>query len=263
MWDQDLNLKNELVAGESWLYAIGVADNGKVFVGSNDGTLRVVANPLTDKESKKVLECREEIYSVYCDGNRTYCGDDKGVVSFFDDEKYQSRIETSETCMGLRVEDTLIYTIRDKDLAIHSLNTKKLLATTTNRAVIPGRVPIDLFGPLVNGHRSYIALPFRPGRGFAVHFNSIEKKFDVVAKTADEVHDMMIYGIAGVDNFVFTGDYAGIVKRWELNEAAKTLNQTDVIDVCPGVCVSGLVATDSKTLFVAGSDGMLRKVVFD
>lgn len=262
MWDFDLNLKNELVAGDSWLYAIGVTESGKVFVGSNDGTLRVVTNPLTDKESKKVLECKEEILTVYCDKEKTYCGDDKGVVSFFEDEKYSSRIETSETCLGLRVEDNFIYSIRDKDLAINTLNTSKMLATITNRAVIPGRVPIDLFGPIENGHRSYIALPFRSGKGFAVHFNSVEKKFGVAAQTADDASEMIIFAVAGIDNVIYTGCYHGKLKRWELDVAAKKLNLTDDYEACPGICINGLLALDVKSVYVAGSDGILRKISF-
>lgn len=262
VWDKDLNLMSELVAGESWLYAIAVSDTGKVYVGSNDGSLRIVADPLKDKESKKVLECREEILSVCCDKNKVYCGDDKGVVSAFEDDKFISRIETSESCNGLKVEDNFIFTIRDKDLSVNTMTTTKLLASLTNRTVIPGRAPIDLFGPVVNGHHSYIVLPYRGGKGFVVLYNSIEKKFGNCAETGEDAHEMLINAIAGIDDVVFSADYQGKVKRWVLHAEAKKLTLSSELDVCPGVCINAIVATDTKTVYVGASDGLLRKVEY-
>lgn len=260
VWDKDLNLKNEVLAGESWLYAIAVTESGKVYVGSNDGTLRVVADPLNDKGSTKVLECKEEIFSVYCDKEKAYCGDDKGVVSVFEDGKFISRVETSESCMGLKVEDNFIYTIRDRDLSINNLNTTKMLATLTSRAVIPGRIPIDLFGPVVNGHRALIILPFRSGKGFAIIYNDPAKKFGVCAQTEEDAHEMIIYGVAGLDNIIYSGDFSGKLKKWILDVEGKKLTLDMEFDVCPGACINGLAAIEKDIVYVASSDGILRKV---
>lgn len=114
MWNTDLNLLNEVFAHEGWIYCIAVNPHGKVYSGGIDGTVRLLEQPLTDKETKKVVESREEITSITCDSTRTYSGDDKGVVVCLEDDKFMCRIETSEPCNGILAKDDLIYTIRDR-----------------------------------------------------------------------------------------------------------------------------------------------------
>uniref|UniRef100_A0A336MH40 CSON014705 protein n=1 Tax=Culicoides sonorensis TaxID=179676 RepID=A0A336MH40_CULSO len=259
VWDKDLNLKNELIAHESWIYCIAVSPEGKVYTGSNDGTIRVLEKPLEQCESKQICKTLDEIESLYIQGDTVYSGDDKGVVAFFEDDKFKSRIETSEEVKNLIVENGFIYTIRDRDLSIFAADTSKTVAGLQHRAAIPGCAPICLFGDIVNGKRAYLGMLTRGAKGLKVIKNHPDERFAVLCEK-DDLHELIINALTGIDNFLFTGDYVGKVKKWSVDGGK--LNLVGEIEACPGVCINCLKATDSKTVYCGSSDGILRKLDF-
>lgn len=259
MWDKECNLKNELVAHEAWIYCIAVSPEGKVYTGSNDGTIRMIEKPLEKCEVKQICKTMDEIESLYIQGDTLYSGDDKGVVAFFENDKFKSRIETSEEVKGLLIENEFIYTIRDRDLSIFSADTSKTVAGLQHRAAIPGSFPICIFGPKNKGKHSYIGMAMRMAKGLKVIKNHPDDKFAVHCEK-DDLHEMIINALAGIDNFLFSGDYSGKVKKWSVEGGKLTL--VGEVDACPGVCINCLKAVDANTLYVGASDGILRKLSF-
>lgn len=204
-----------MLVHDGWIYAIVVTDEGKVYTGGNDGSVRFLPNPLRDTKPQVLNETKGEILSLCCDENRLYTGDDKGVVVCFENDNFQCRIETSESCCGLVVEGDLIYTIRDRDCSVNWITSRKLVANIVSQANIPGRNPLAVFGPLQGGHRQFIAIVDRSGKGFSVHQNRQGKQFALVADAADS-HEMIINAICGLKTTIFTGDYAGrLLLKWK------------------------------------------------
>lgn len=260
MWDKDCNLKNELIAHESWIYCIATSPEGKVYTGSNDGTIRLLENPLEKCEPKQICKTMDEIESLYFQGDTLYSGDDKGVVAFFENDKFKSRIETSEEVKGLIVEKEFLYTIRDRDLSIFSADVSKTVAGLQHRAAIPGSAPICIFGPVNKEKQAYIGMLMRQAKGLKVIKNHPDEKFAVICEK-DDLHEMIINALTGIDSFLFSGDYAGKVKKWNIEGGKLTL--VGEVDACPGVCINCLKAVDSKTVYCGSSDGLLRKLVFE
>ncbi|XP_063705886.1 uncharacterized protein LOC134834979 [Culicoides brevitarsis] len=260
VWDKECNLKKEIVAHEGWIYCIAVSNNGKVYTGSNDGTIKMIENALGDKcEAVQICKTMDEIESLYVHGDTLYSGDDKGVVAFFENDKFMSRIETSEEVKGLIAEKGFIYTIRDRDLSIFAADTSKKVAGLQHRAAIPGSAPICIFGPVEKEKQKYIGMLMRQAKGLQVIKNHPDEKFAVLCEK-DNVHEMLINALTGIDHFMFSADYVGKVKKWSV-ESGK-LELIAELDACPGVCINAIKAIDANTVYIGSSDGLLRKLTF-
>lgn len=255
-----MNLKNEILAHEAWIYCIAVNHDGKIYTGSCDGSLRSIENPLLENcESKIIYKTMDDIESVFVVGtNDVYSGNDKGIVSYFENDKFISRIELSEEVKGLIVEDNSIYTIRDRGMSINTMNTSKGLARVVYSGFIEGHTPISLLGDVQNGKKTFIALATSSGMGIKIAKN--QPQFDTLCEQ-DNCHTMIINAMCGIGNTFYTGDYCGKVKKWSLDSTGK-FSLTAELDVCSGICLNCLVAIDEKTVYSGGSDGILRRLNF-
>jgi len=263
VWDKDLNVKNEVQIVEEgiWIYCIAVDLQGRVYAGSNDGSIRLLTDPLLGTETKKILENSEEILSMSCDGNRVYAGDDKGAIVCLVNENFICRIETSESVNCVFAEGDLLYSIRDRDLSINWIVSRKhkVVHNIASRAVIPGRSPITLFGKLIDGHRQLIGLVERDGKNFSVYENKECKSFIKYAQAPFDAHELIINAICGTeDNVIFTADYGGKIKKWTVSN--ENISLVDEIDASPGSCINAIVALDAHTMYCGSSDGVLRKI---
>lgn len=124
---------------------------------------------------------------------------------------------------------------------------------------IPGKFPVTLFGEKIDGRSQYIAILTRDGKGVKIVKNALKEKFQVLT-TKENLHQMIATAMKGIDDFLFACDYSGdIVKTQVVENELKEVGRIN-IDSMVGNCLAVL---DDKTVYVGGSDGTVRKIIFD
>lgn len=96
------------------------------------------------------------------------------------DNKIKMKYNLVEEVRSLAIQKELLYTVCDKDVAITALMDSLAEDSTgkyTNRAIIPGRAPLYLFGPQENGVSRYLLFVTRDGKGLNLINNCINPKF--------------------------------------------------------------------------------------
>ncbi|XP_055384495.1 uncharacterized protein LOC129614120 [Condylostylus longicornis] len=260
VWDDNLNLKRNinLFDADKYVFSLCVDVNGRLYAAGSNGIVKVVPSPLSSDESKDIYKCAENpVQILFCHGESVWAGDGLGILLHFENYKKIQQYEMVEEIKSLAVEGKLIYTIRDNDLCISEIHPEKGLYLV--KAVIPGKSPMKLIGPYVNGQRSLIVTVTRDGRGLSILNNCPHRDF-VKVWLKDNVHDMIINAISGNEKTLFSGGFDGIVKMWsDISDIGKLSGELNV-----GSCINSLChGPNEQTVFVGTSDGYIRKVEFE
>lgn len=72
------------------------------------------------------------------------------------------------------------------------------------------------------------------------------------------VHEMIVNSLAGTEEGFYSCDYKGFVKKLILKEDVLEVEADENI----GCCANVLTSDGSKIVFVGGTDGLIRKIVF-
>ncbi|XP_014091625.1 uncharacterized protein [Bactrocera oleae] len=256
IWDNDLNLIKSVDAHDSYIYAMTVnSNNGKVYTSSCDGCVKFIAPPYD--QTAQLFCCEDAIQAMYCDGDILYTGDEKGVVTNWIDDKIKFKYNLVEEVKSLGAEKSLIYTVRDLDVVVSDMIAGKS-GKYSNKAVLPGKSPLALVGPVINDKRSFLVFADRSGKGLSLVKNLPQQKFESVWNLPN-CHELIIQAICGDENTVFSGGYDNKVKGWtNLEQAIPTpLGEVEV-----GSCVNALVCSTLKRVYIATADGFVRKAKF-
>jgi len=143
---------------------MAINQHGKVYSSSCDGQVHFMLPPYGDESVQELFRCDDAIQAMYCDGSVLYTGDDKGVVTTWTNDRMLFKYSLVEEVKSLAGEQNLIYTVRDLDVVVSQVAEGKS-GKYSNKAVIPGKSPLHLLGPMVDGKRSYLAFPDRSGMG--------------------------------------------------------------------------------------------------
>lgn len=125
-------------------------------------------------------------------------------------------------------------------------------------ASIPGKFPVFLFGEKTNGRSKYIALLTRDGKGISIIKNGVDEKFQTLT-VKENLHELIVNAIQGIDNFLFTCDYSGQVIKTLVED--RELQQVASINTGSG-CANCIAVADSKSVFIGSSDGSIKKISF-
>ncbi|XP_055523637.1 uncharacterized protein LOC129717628 [Wyeomyia smithii] len=260
MWTKDLSLKKEVAVHEAWIYAMVVDSLGRIYTSSCDGTICCLPDPLQSDDIKELLKCSDEIESLFVDSkDNLWSGDDKGIVTMWVDHKIKFKFNLVEQVRSLAIQNNWIYSIRDNDLTI----TEVLEGSTTGRyitkASIPGKSPVALCGSSCNGVFNNVSIITRDGLGITFIKNNSKENFSVLW-TKEKAHDMIINCILGADELLYTAGYDGVVKQWTgLEKDPKLAAEVNIGSGCLNALSLG---SDRTTVYVGGSDGLLRVVSF-
>uniref|UniRef100_A0A1Q3F980 Putative wd40 domain protein n=1 Tax=Culex tarsalis TaxID=7177 RepID=A0A1Q3F980_CULTA len=261
VWTKDLSLKKEVSVHEAWIYAMAVDSTGRIYSSSADGTIRSLADPLQSDKIEELLKCSDDIESLFVDSkDNFYSGDDKGIITMWVDRKIKFKFNLVEQMRSIAVQNNFIYSIRDNDLTI----TEVLEGSSTGRYItkssIPGKSPVALCGSYANTINSHVAIVTRDGLGVVCIKNSNKEHFPVVW-TKEKAHDMIINSILGAgEDLLYTAGYDGIVKQWNgLEKDPKLVSEVNIGAGCLNALCLG---ADQSTVYVGGSDGLLRAVQF-
>lgn len=261
VWTKDLTLKKEVSVHEAWIYAMAVDSTGRLYSSSADGTIRSLADPLQSDKVEELLKCSDDIESLFVDSkDNFYSGDDKGIITMWVDRKIKFKFNLVEQMRSIAVQNNFIYSIRDNDLTITEVMEGSSTGRYITKASIPGKSPVALCGSYANTINSHVAIVTRDGLGVVCIKNSNKEHFPAVW-TKEKAHDMIINCILGAgEDLLYTTGYDGIVKQWNgLEKDPKLVSEMNI-----GVgCLNALcLGADRSTVYVGGSDGLLRVVQF-
>jgi len=168
-------------AHDAYIYCMAVNEHGKLYTSSCDGQVKYMLPPYEDASVQELFRCDDAIQAMYCDGAVLYTGDDKGVVTTWTNDRMLFKYNLVEEVKSLAGEEKLIYTVRDLDVVV-SVIVEGKSGRYSNKAVLPGKSPLTLLGPIVSGKRSFLAFPDRTGMGLQLVHNLPEHKFSHIWK---------------------------------------------------------------------------------
>lgn len=131
------------------------------------------------EKTEELLRCEDAIQSMYCEGDVLYAGDDKGVVSNWENDKMLFKFNLVEEVKSLAAEQGWIYTVRDLDMVISEV-VKGKSGKYVTRAVVEGKSPLCLVAPTTDQRHKYVAFADRTGKGLCMIKNSPEEKFKLM-----------------------------------------------------------------------------------
>ncbi|XP_020817646.1 uncharacterized protein LOC110191220 [Drosophila serrata] len=257
IWSPELQLLATVNAHEAYIYCMAINQHGKVYSSSCDGQVRFMLPPYRDAGVQELFRCDDAIQAMYCDGSVLYTGDDKGVVTTWSNDRMLFKYNLVEEVKSLAGEQKLIYTVRDLDVVVSSVSIGKS-GKYTNKAVIPGKSPLLLLGPLVDGYRSFLAFPDRSGMGLQLVNNLPQKQYAHIWEMKD-CHEWIVTSICGNEAFLYSGGYDKKVKGWtDLGSTKpKSLGEVNVDSIVNGICCG-----DNNMVYIATSDGLIRAAKF-
>lgn len=261
VWTKDLSLTKEVAVHEAWIYAMAVDSLGRIYSSSADGTIRYLADPIQSNKVEELLKCSDDIESLFVDSkDNLYSGDDKGIITMWVDHKMKFKFNLVEQMRSIAVQNNYLYSIRDNDLTITEVLEGSATGRYITKASIPGKSPVTLCGKFANTTYSHLAIVTREGLGFVYIRNSNKEHFPVLW-TKEKAHDMIINCILGAgEDLLYTAGYDGFVKQWtSLEKDPKVASEMNA----GAGCVNALcLGADRSTVYVGGSDGLLRVLQF-
>ncbi|KAM8707159.1 hypothetical protein ACLKA7_011282 [Drosophila subpalustris] len=257
IWSDTLQLLSTVNAHDAYIYCMAVNEHGKLYSSSCDGHVKYMLPPYEDASVQELFRCDDAIQAMYCNGTVLYTGDDKGVVTTWSNDRMLFKYNLVEEVKSLAGEEKLIYTVRDLDVVISVLAEGKS-GRYTNKAVLPGKSPLKLLGPMVNGKRSYLAFLDRTGMGLQLVNNLPEHKFSHIWQLP-QCHDWIVNSICGDEQHLYSGGYDNKVKGWTDLSASqpRALGEVEV-----GSCVNGICCGANNAVYIASSDGFIRCAKF-
>lgn len=175
-----MNLKREFQAHEAYIYAMAINENsGKLYTSSCDGTIKYYLDPLGNDMGTVLVRVEDEIESLYCVGDLLYSGDDKGVAVAWENDKIKFKYNLIEEVRSLAIEGKNIYSAKGLDTIISQVIDGPS-GKYSNAAVIPGKSPLALIGPLIDGKRKYLVFATRDGKGIILVRNHVKEQFIVL-----------------------------------------------------------------------------------
>lgn len=260
VWSKDLTLTKEIAVHEGWIYAMAVDSRGRIYTSSSDGTIRYLPNPLQSDEVKELLKCGDDIESLFVDSkDNLYSGDDKGIVTMWVDHRMKFKFNLVEEVRSLVIQNNIIYSIRENDLTVTEVLEGSANGRYMTKASIPGRCPVTLCGSCTNGVSNNVAIVTRDGLGIVFIRNSAKEQFRVLC-TKEKAHDMIINCLLGTDEYLYSAGYDGFVKKWSSSDKDPQLLAE--VNLAAG-CLNALqIGADNNSVYVGGSDGILKLVKF-
>lgn len=160
-----------------------------------------------------------------------------------------------EAVKSLYVEKDLLYTLLNLDLSIHEIREG---GKYSMKMSIPGKFPVTLFGEKTDQRSKYIAILTRDGKGIRIVHNAIDEKFKTLT-TKENLHEMIVNALIGIDDYLFSCDYAGKVIKCRVT--GNELQEVGSINTGSG-CGNCLAVLNEDTIFVGSTDGSIKKIVF-
>ncbi|XP_017846881.1 uncharacterized protein LOC108602997 [Drosophila busckii] len=257
IWSDSLQLLSTVNAHEAYIYCMAINEHGKLYSSSCYGQVKYMLPPYDDAAVQELFRCDDAIQAMYCDGAVLFTGDDKGVVTTWSNDRMLFKYNLVEEVKSLAGEEKLIYTVRDLDVVISVIVEGKTGRYST-KAVMPGKSPLTLLGPKVEGKHSYLAFPDRTGMGLQLVNNLPQLKFSQIWQMP-QCHELIVNGICGDEAYLYSGGYDNKVKAWtDLGKSQPlALGEVDV-----GSCVNQICCGANNTVYIASCDGYIRCAKF-
>ena len=146
LWTKDLKLEKTVQAHTAEIYAMAMNPKGHLYSSSYDGYLKIFKSPLVDFNDFEVMmkTDSDEVCNLYC-------ADDSVFYTGADEEVHHKPHGTDRV-----------------DFVYNVLMSGKYMT----RAVVPGKGPIALIGPIESGRRKYLAVTTKDGQSISLLRNT-------------------------------------------------------------------------------------------
>ncbi|KAH9630721.1 hypothetical protein HF086_004012 [Spodoptera exigua] len=209
----------------------------KLFVGSEDGSIKTFEANLTPKESWTAHAVQP--FALATDGDTLYSSSNDGGIRVWSMKGDQiTELPSSGADVGaLHVFDRQLYA-GDEDGNVKESKTRFM-----TRHTMEGRAPLR-----ISGNR--LLFMSRDGNSLRLHDASVDTSF----KSLDEVKvsDMILTSLSTSGQYAWTGGWDGVVRRYKM--AGDKLEAAGDINL--GGCINSLVAAGGSA-YVAVSGGKL------
>ncbi|KAJ9594124.1 hypothetical protein L9F63_014440 [Diploptera punctata] len=243
IWSPDLKLEKEFQAHESVVYHIAASDD-TLYSCSNDGTIKAWSLD-TLKHKKTLLQYNDEVARLYFIEGKLYSGDDKGILTIWEDDTLSRQFGLVEEIRDFKVFQNFVYAVRDRDMCIHELigGNKGRYVT---RISLEGCSPIALVG-------NKLCFANRAACDICVHDNNKTSGFKQLGII--KAHEMIVNALCGCgDSTLISAGYDGKVKQWNLNDL-QLMNSCNI-----GACINGLCVGSQGQIYAGGNNGFLHRL---
>lgn len=167
----------EITVHKDYILALAATSKDQLYTSSRDGTTRFFRAPLKNDHNETILQTvTDDITALIVVKDVLFSGDDKGIVTKWYHNKVGCQYNIIEEVKSMWVENDILYTARDSDAVVTDI--KPGIMNFSTKATIPGRAPLALIGPVVDGHRKYLVFTTREGKGCTLVRNTVP--FEVV-----------------------------------------------------------------------------------
>lgn len=161
----------EITVHRDYILALAATSKDVLYASSRDGTTRCFRAPLKNDHNEVILQTiADDITQLIVVKDVLFSGDDKGVVTRWYHNKVGNQYNIIEEVKSMYVENDVLYTARNSDAVITDI--KPGLLNYVTKATIPGRAPLALIGPVVDGHKKYLVFTTRDGKGVTLVRNA-------------------------------------------------------------------------------------------
>lgn len=155
IWSPDLKFVREITVHRDYILALAATSTNVLYASSRDGSTRCFSSPLENDHNEVILQTiADDITQLVVVNDVLFSGDDKGIVTKWYHNKVESQYNLLEEIKSMYVENDYLYIARDSDAVVTDI--KPGLMNYTTKATIPGRAPLTLIGPIVDGHKKFL-----------------------------------------------------------------------------------------------------------
>lgn len=162
----------EITCHKDYILAFAATSKDQLYTSSRDGTTRFFRTPLKNDHNEVILQTvTDDITQLICVKDVLFSGDDKGIITKWYNNKVGCQYNIMEEVKSMWVENDILYTVRNTDAVITDI-TPGIMNYST-KGTIPGRAPLALIGPIVDGHKKYLVFTTRDGKGVTLVRNAV------------------------------------------------------------------------------------------
>lgn len=239
-FDAKLNPKQSWTAHAVQPFALATG-NGYIYSSSNDGAIRVWS-PLGQKITE-LQTCGADVGALLVFDSLVYAGDEDGNIMVYESNNRKAWYNVLEEVKCLCLNPPYLFTARDLYVTVTEIKPEESKTRFMTRHNIEGRAPVKITN-------NRLVFTSRTGNNLCLHDLSIDTTFEKLDEA--KVSDMIVNTLAANGNYVWTGSWDGLVRRWDITgDKLKAVGEINL-----GGCINSLV-TDGERAYAAVAGGKI------
>lgn len=242
-FDTDLTPKESWTAHAVQPFALAT-DGDTLYSSSNDGGIRVWS--MKGDQVTELSSTGADVGALHVYDRQLYAGDEDGNIIIYEKNEIKAQYNVLEEVKDLCFSPPFLFTVRDLYVTATEIKPEESKTRFMTRHTMEGRAPLQITG-------NRLLFMSRDGNSLRLHDASVDSTF----KSLDEVKvsDMIVTSLSASGQYAWTGGWDGFVRRWKI--AGDKLEAAGDINL--GGCINSLYASAGDSAYVAVTG---RKVVY-